>query len=362
MSKNIILCCDGTSNQFAANNTNVIKLYQALEHDPVQQATYYHPGLGTMEAVGALTSFTRKVTKILGLAVGYGLEDDVAHAYQFIMSAYAPGDRIFLFGFSRGAYTARAVASLLHMYGLIRPGNGDLIRYAIRMQAALSAEGVEKARADEVFKLAEGFRATFSSGPCETHFVGVWDTVSSVGWIANPVRLPFTADNPSIRIGRHAVSIDERRAFFRSNLWRPSSRGGPTDLKQVWFAGDHCDVGGGYSEAQSRLSDLALSWMAREASNAGLLINLDRLPHVHTEGARDAFIALPPAHEGIRGWWRLAEFVPKRHYDWSNERTSWRMNLFRRRTIPKGSLIHRSTFERGPQYRKRLPDSVIAVD
>src|SRR5262249_57040523 len=101
-------------------------------------------------------------------------------------------------------------------------------------------------------------------------FVGVWDTILSVGWSEN-VLLPYTANNPTIRIGRHAVSIDERRGFYRSNLWRPTATGGPKDLKQVWFPGVHCDVGGGYPEMESGLSKGPLEWMLREAASAGLL-------------------------------------------------------------------------------------------
>ena len=116
-----------------------------------------------------------------------------------------------------------------------------------------------------------------SGADCRPWFVGVWDTVSSVGWIENPLKLPYIADNPSIQIGRHAIAIDERRAFFRSHLWRPSSRAdqehGPKDLKQVWFPGVHCDVGGGYLEAESGLSKVALEWMLDEAQSAGLLVD-----------------------------------------------------------------------------------------
>src|SRR6186997_1357535 len=119
MSKNIVLCCDGTANEFSQDRTNVVKLFYALERNPAQQVSYYHPGVGTMEAVGAITSVAKKVTKLLGLAIGYGLETDIRDAYVFLMNCFEPGDRVYLFGFSRGAYTARAVASLLHMYGLI---------------------------------------------------------------------------------------------------------------------------------------------------------------------------------------------------------------------------------------------------
>src|SRR5678816_4216922 len=97
---------------------------------------------------------------------------------------------------------------------------------------------------------------------CKPWFVGVWDTVSSVGWVANPLKLPYVTNSPDIQVGRHAIAIDERRAFFRNHLWRPSDEepSGPKDLKQVWFPGVHCDVGGGYPEAESGLAKEALQW------------------------------------------------------------------------------------------------------
>src|SRR4051794_16328288 len=105
MPKNLVVCCDGTANQFAQDRTNVIKLCYTLRQDAGQQVVYYHPGLGTMEPPGALTPFARKTTRLLGLALGYGLEPDVRDAYVFLMNNFEPGDRVFLFGFSRGAYT-----------------------------------------------------------------------------------------------------------------------------------------------------------------------------------------------------------------------------------------------------------------
>ena len=233
-----------------------------------------------MEAVGALTSPARKITRLLGMAIGYGLETDVRDAYVFVMNNYEPGDRLFLFGFSRGAYTVRSLAALLHMYGLIRKGNESLVPYAIRMlNAAPKQKGISSLMSDEpisslkpntasepaqaggVFALAEDFKRIFSREDCKPWFVGVWDTVSSVGWIGNRLsRLPYTADNPDIEIGRHAIALDERRAFFRTNLWRPKKappKSGPQDLKQVWFAGVHSDIGGGYPESESGLAKIA---------------------------------------------------------------------------------------------------------
>ena len=181
MAKNLVVCCDGTANEFARDRTNVLKLFRVLDSDPSRQVAFYHPGVGTMEAAGALTSVSRSVTKILGLAFGYGLERDVRDAYAFLMQQFDPDDNLYMFGFSRGAYTVRAVASLLHMYGLLPSGNEPLIPYAIRMMNATNRQ-----ESGAAFALADDFRATFRGTVCKPHFVGVWDTVNSVGGVENP--------------------------------------------------------------------------------------------------------------------------------------------------------------------------------
>ncbi|MEO8070769.1 MAG: DUF2235 domain-containing protein [Acidobacteriota bacterium] len=377
--RNVVVCCDGTANQFAKDNTNVVKLYSMLVHDQAVQLTYYHPGVGTMEPPGALTPLRRRFTRLLGLAVGAYLEHDIRDAYAFLMNNCQPGDRVFFFGFSRGAYTARAVASLLRMYGLLRPGQEPLIPYAIRMMTAImtardrgaqdrGAQDAHKETIDAYFDLAAEFKATMSR-ECPTKFIGVWDTVSAVGWIENPLRLPYTADNSAIDIGRHAIAIDERRAFFRTNLWRHDSddgrNHGPRDSLQVWFPGVHCDVGGGYPERESGLSKLALEWMADEAEAHGLLVDAAKKQEVLglVPTARTAMTHARPdpngvMHESLEGAWRAAEFVPKRHYNWTTRKIERRMNRGRRRTIPSGSWIHWSAYERTEHYADRLPIDV----
>jgi uncharacterized protein (DUF2235 family) len=250
MPKNVVVCCDGTANEFARDRTNVIKLFYTLIHDPSRQVAFYHPGLGTMEAAGALTTFSRRLTKLAGLAIGYGLEADVRDAYVFLMNYFQEGDRLFLFGFSRGAYTARAVASLLHMYGLIRKGDEPLVPYAIRMLMAINrAQGRTKAnqpsQVSALFKLADEFKAHFSGAPCKPYFVGVWDTADM--------------------------------------------------------------------------------------------------------------------HESLTPVWWGAEFIPKRHYNWDQRKEERRMNLFRRRTIPDGSMIHDAAYQRGADYEKLLPANAVRV-
>src|SRR6266849_636583 len=152
MAKNIVVCCDGTANEFSENNTNVVKLCATLEYDPARQITYYHPGLGTMEPAGVLTTFSRNITRILGMALGYGLANDIRDAYVFLMQNFESSDKVFLFGFSRGAYTVRAVASLLHMYGVIDRGNEPLVPYAIRMMLAINRASGGKTKAGQVIQ------------------------------------------------------------------------------------------------------------------------------------------------------------------------------------------------------------------
>lgn len=340
MSKNIVICCDGTGNEFGEANSNVVKLYKTLIRDPSQIA-YYHPGVGTMGARNALTRIAKWWTRTIGLAFGYGISDNIADAYQFLMRTFEDGDKIYVFGFSRGAYTARALCGMLHIVGLLTEGNEGLIPYAIRM--------IKRKKID--FRVAADFHNTFS-GDCKPHFVGVWDTVSSVGWVYNAVHFPFTraTKNDDFHIVRHAVSIDERRAFFREN-----SFGTPAnprqDLLEVWFAGVHSDVGGSYAESESQLSKLALRWMICEAECAGLKV--DRQRKADILGGQPPYVAPDPntkyLHRSLHGWWWLAEVWPKIVHVQSAKGVwtkSLRVNLGRRRFIPSDSLVHESVEER----------------
>ena len=368
MPKNIVVCCDGTANEFAKDRTNVVKLYSALIHDTPAQITYYHPGIGTMEPFGALSSFTRALTRVLGMALGYGLENDIRDAYVFLMQTYHPGDSVYLFGFSRGAFTVRAVASLISMYGMIRAGNEPLVPYAIRMLTGIQRAGDNRDAANAYFDLAAEFRRTMSCARPRLRFVGLWDTVSSVGWIENPLHLPYETNNPDIEVGRHAVSIDEHRAFFRSHLWRPpadpTKARGPRDMRQVWFPGVHCDVGGGYPEQESGLSKFPLEWMLEEAKCAGLLVDSGKEADVlglSGKGNNVPANAGAPMHESLTGAWNVAEFIPKRHWDAISQKWVHRMNFYHRRPIPAQSLVHDAAYLQAAPYQNRIPADAVRV-
>lgn len=354
MPKNIIVCCDGTGNEFGTQNSNVVKLYQTLICDKTQ-LTYYHPGVGTMGSRNALSRLGKWWTKVIGLAFGYGISDNIADAYMFLMRRFEPGDQVYIFGFSRGAYTARALCGMLHAIGLMREDSEALIPYAIRLLKG------------KQFGIAAQFKHTFSR-ECKPHFVGVWDTVSSVGWVYNAVDFPFTkaTNNPDLNIVRHAMSIDERRAFFRQNLF-----GLPHDqhqsVQEVWFAGVHSDVGGSYPECQSQLSKIALRWMLCEAEQAGLLVNQQRKAEIL--GGKPPYVAPDPLskniHHSLHGPWWIAEVWPKIAHR-QNADGTWKkslyVNLGRRRHIDPNPVVHESVRQRldhaSPPYRpSNLPES-----
>ena len=140
----------------------------------------------------------------------------------------------------------------------------------------------------------------------------MWDT-NSVGWIGSPLTIPFGRYNPDVAIVRHAKALDERRGFFRVNWFAEDTR---RDIREVWFPGTHCDVGGGWPEAESGISKYPLDWMEVEAAKAGLLLDQARLDEVLGRSEEDYAPLSPDAkvHIGMKPWcWALAEFVPKKH-------------------------------------------------
>jgi uncharacterized protein (DUF2235 family) len=236
---------------------------------------------------------------------------------------------------------------MIHRCGLLMPGHENLVSYASKAFANTSCAS---------WKLVEQFRKTFGR-PVRIRFLGLWDTVSSVGWAWNPKTLPYTADNPSVDIVRHALAIDERRAFFRQNSWT-----GEGDVKQVWFAGVHCDVGGSLPDELSGLSQIALEWLTKEAEQAGLRLD---------SAAKAGIFQVKPEYavifkDSLKGWWKLAEFYPKFHRTKvgpKKYKTGIRLNLFHPRTIKDGAVLHESVVKRladVPKYRpSNLPSKYM---
>jgi uncharacterized protein (DUF2235 family) len=376
MPRNLIVCCDGTNNQFGTENTSVVRLVQVLDQDPVKQQLFYDGGVGTLPEIGMVTRLGKWLSKVLGLAFGRGLVTNIGHAYLFLMNNWQPGDEIYLFGFSRGAYTVRALAALLHMFGLLPKGSDNLLPYVLRLFSASRAElhQDESApisdRATAYWNLCNSFRETFaravpgvSNRHFPVHFMGLWDTVASVGWVWDPVKFPYTRKNPGVSIVRHAISIDERRCFFRQNqlVAAPAQ-----DSQERWFAGVHCDIGGGYPESMGGLWREAYAWMLQEAVAAGLVVGALAANQVWTRVTPPAKPYLEPKQESLRGAWWVAEFLPKRVYSSTLNRKILAVGLGRRRRIPSGAQLHASAVarirEQAPIYEPRnLPPEFLEM-
>jgi uncharacterized protein (DUF2235 family) len=339
--KNIVICCDGTGNQVEGNLSNVLKLFRILRKNE-RQRVYYHPGIGAIGADDPWTRLTQNTKGVFELATGYGLDDEILEAYRFLGTHYEKGDRVFLFGFSRGAYTVRALAGFIHMIGLLPPDQLNIADYALSAYKKVGDRG----------DFRSGWRFGHVTGARRIiiDFVGVWDTVASMivpRWdrcipIPTLQMLPYTRTNPSVKVFRHAKALDERRRFFRLNRWtepqsfvaNPFDKAAPAaaqDIRQVWFAGVHADIGGGYPEDQSGLAQFPLNWMIDEAVQFGLAIDARTRSHLalgqNQPDARENF-AKPDAtaqlHVSLTAAWRPLEWIPKRvkYEEWK-----WRLKL-----------------------------------
>jgi len=335
MAKNIVIFGDGTGNEVEGNLSNVLKLFRICTKS-ADQVVYYNPGVGTIASDDAWSRFKKEFWSLFGLATGYGLDDEIKSAYRFLCERWQPGDRIYLFGFSRGAYTVRALAGFIYMVGLLPSDQANLIDYALT--------AYKRSAAKNLLPLAWSFGRVTGGRPVPIEFVGVWDTVASVivpRWdrvLPTLQTLPYTATNPSVKTFRHAMSIGERRRMFRLNRWKspqpfvenPFDKDAPEvaqDIKQVWFAGVHSDVGGGYPENESGPSKYPLAWMIQQAIASGLLIS-NRLQRqlIYGEspvGAKEQYTApaLEPVHDSLtKGWWIL-EWIPKaaRWLEWKRK-------------------------------------------
>jgi uncharacterized protein (DUF2235 family) len=204
---------------------------------------------------------------------------------------------------------------MLHKCGLLEKGSNNLIPYATRMY--------RKGKDD----VAAGFKTTFSR-ECKPHFVGVWDTVKSVGLIT-PRKFPNAVLNPDVKYAYHAVAIDEKRSKFRENLWEEPAAEGQT-IKQVWFAGPHGDIGG-----SSQTADIALLWMVDQARRCGLKVDESEYSRIVQDSTLDHGNPLWPIW-WILGWWR--------------------------RKIPKGSIVHESVFSRMAERADYRPANIPDKD
>lgn len=305
--KNIVICSDGTGNEYCENNTNVVETYTITEKT-ADQVVFYDPGVGTggWEYMEGKKPGDNSLKSLSDQATGEGLQENVNDAYEYLMETYEEGDRIFLFGFSRGAFTVRSLAGMLYKVGLLPPDNDNLIPYAAKLY---NIEGN--------LPLAHGFRETFCRR-CPVYFIGVWDTVSSLVMSAGK-QWHSGALNPEVTYGYHALAIDEQREDFEPALWLddPGHLAPGQVIEQVWFAGVHSNVGGWYDERG--LSNISLHWMLNHAKARGLKINEAELD----KRAGDPHDKLYNSRTGI-----------------------WRIRGKHVREIPAGSKVHKSVFDR----------------
>ncbi|KAF1815586.1 hypothetical protein P152DRAFT_429712 [Eremomyces bilateralis CBS 781.70] len=231
--RKFILCFDGTGNKFSgtSSDSSILKIYRMLDREDETQLHYYQPGIGTYVTSATLSppstyqSFKAWYTKQKDSAVGTSLSDHVMGGYKFLMRYYLPGDKIYFFGFSRGAYTARFLAEMLDYVGLITTGNEEMAGFAWKTfekwQMREERTEEEKKKKRELREFMTAFRETFSRPVEPLEFLGLFDTVNSVPRFENAFmqrsKFPYTARS-SAKVIRHAVSIDERRAKFRPDL------------------------------------------------------------------------------------------------------------------------------------------------
>jgi uncharacterized protein (DUF2235 family) len=335
--------------EFETGFTNVARMFSVTCRD-TNQLVYYDPGVGTMGARAAVTSIGQAATRSAGVAIGYGIAENIEQAYSWLCNNYRLGDQIYVFGYSRGAYTARALTGMLRTVGLLQADAGNLVPYARKLYAdggrrlsskALGADA-EKAEA-EFWNDCTRFRETFGN-PCfpnpwdksrkQVRFLNLWDTVKFVGWLNlrarfEVARWPFTRRISNVDILRHAMALDERRRPFAVNRIAPEVVAESQNrFQEVWFAGVHGDIGG-QNRVDSRLPDVALAWMVHSAHEAGLRINERRyteLLGVPFSSALPSDRATGPIVPNARSWWLAG--------GWTNH------------IVRDGDLVHPSVFAR----------------
>lgn len=447
MPKNIVIFSDGTGQDGGVRPeqrlSNIYKMYRASRPgpdssiDPREQVAFYDPGLGTDTSEVGLTSIRRAWSKLLSSVTGRGITTNIADCYEFIINHYRPGDRIWLFGFSRGAYTARCIANVLMLCGVpTKAPEGELPRFRQRIREIAEravigvyehGAGHERAKFEvERDELARRFREEFGSDAggeanVAPYFIGVFDTVASLGakgplrWALGALVLLFVAGagmataslahwafdldwersavaagtaigvlvmwnylrgalkvmwpplagrrlpsmhlaqwsgrnfdrllSRSVTYARHAIALDENRADFPRLPWgwgkgiaRPTEIDGEVKpFVQMWFAGNHSDIGGSYPECESRLSDIALEWMVAEARSVGHPLKVDE--------SRLKVYPCPAGiqHDEIAG---MADTIQSRtpaFLRWLTRTWSWKME---QRTPVSNATLHPSVDER----------------
>ncbi|MFF5015285.1 DUF2235 domain-containing protein [Streptomyces sp. NPDC001165] len=352
MSRAIVVCLDGTGNQVGASHpTNVVRLVEMLDaDDPARQLVYYDPGVGTMSSAAAHGPVSRRLSRLWGLAFGSGLRANLAEAYTYLMRHWQPGDQVYVFGFSRGAYTARALVGMLNKPGLMRPGSENLVPYAVAKYSFnqdIDRSEKEVARFSHAFcrrteneplwaEVKKNNPRQVSHHALPVAYLGVWDTVKAAGLLRlGNLQWPFTHQLPNAARIRHAVSLDETRRPYREFLVTPRPAPRQDTAEEVWFTGVHSDVGGTFAHAADDplLSTIPLKWITD-----GVTQDLVFRPQAYgTTCAVTEDFAGAPVHDNGPLWILAGR---------------------RSRPLPDDALLHASVRlrrERDPGYRPDLP-------
>jgi len=299
--RNLVVCCDGSWATIDLQQdgilcpTNVARIYNAVDCSNKTDLKYYHPGVGTEGGWWA---------KLRGGIVGEGLDKNIMSAYKWLAEHYQPQDNIFIFGFSRGAYTARSLAGMISTCGLIDISavENDIDKRWKVIETIFKC--YRKNKPSIQYSFIPGVRI---------HFLGVWDTVGALGIPDNYVVLSLlfnrakkygfhnTSLSTIVDHARHAVALDEQRASFAPTLWTPLIPLG-CDVKQTWFPGGHGDVGGGCM--QSGLSDGSLKWMMDEAAQCGLSFNQNMYKQLKPD-------YMDSSHDGLVGIYKVLRTQPR---------------------------------------------------
>lgn len=274
--KRIVVCCDGTWNSPDKDvngvpvPTNVVKFATAVRSEDANgaaQMVYYDTGVGTSGST---------LKQMFDGATGSGLSRNILEAYDFLARNYVLGDELFLLGFSRGAFTVRSLAGLIRNCGILRPNAINMVRQAYQLYRSSSKSSHPKGTESTLFR-----RSYSVADIVPIKFIGVWDTVGSLGnplflngIISRRYRFHDTDLSSIVSFAYQALAIDEKRRHFEPALWRQQPHATNQVLEQVWFAGVHSNVGGGYPS--TALSDIPLLWMCEKAKACGLA--LDQIP------------------------------------------------------------------------------------
>jgi uncharacterized protein (DUF2235 family) len=292
--RQMVVLADGTNNNVTGRiqDTNVVKLAELLAAAPLgsnERVVFYDPGVGNpgeLPGATAVDKVKRQIERISGLAFGRGVYENIADCYLFLMRHWREGDQLWIFGFSRGAFTARSLAGIVNRFGILEPQHENLLPTLLHIYFSGSPDPVTNETGkteqpqtwDAIVKQARELFAAPARRKVEIYFVGVWDTVAAVGLPPFGLRiaqLPKPEGKHFLHI-RQALALDEHRLQFLPRLYAHANgtfqnRLGHTgSICQLWFPGAHCDVGGGYVPGQSAGSDQAMAWLVSQAVELGL--------------------------------------------------------------------------------------------